>query len=77
MVRTGTVPARFYQEGTLMQYMLLIYSEPMNADAPDEAEMKRWFDYGDDLVSAESTSPVTLCTRSRRRRRCAIVTARR
>ena len=36
-----------------MQYMLLIYSEPYDADAAmDEAEMKRWFDYDAELRAA-------------------------
>ena len=57
-----------------MQYMLLIYSEPFDADAaPDEGEMKRWFDYTEELRSAgvhvagDALHPVQTATTVRNR----------
>ena len=57
-----------------MQYMLLIYSEPYDADAAtDEAEMKRWFDYDAELrsagvhVSGDPLLPVQTATTVRNR----------
>ncbi|HUG85819.1 MAG TPA: YciI family protein [Euzebya sp.] len=52
-----------------MQYMLLIYSEPMDPDAaPDEGTMKRWFDYtaelqaSGDYVAGDALMPIQTAT---------------
>ncbi len=57
-----------------MQYMLLIYSEPMDPDAaPDEEAMKPWFDYDAELrasgdhVSGDALLPIQTATTVRNR----------